>query len=103
MAKTDPIPTLVIYRPKKGKEKELQELVEKHWPILNRVGLVTKDPAKVWRAQDKRSGDVFFVEMFSWKDGEAPDIAHQTPEVMSMWEPMGAIMEGLQLATIESI
>ena len=103
MAKSDPIPTLVIYTPKKGKEKDLQTLVEKHWPILNGLGLVTKDAARIWKATDKRTGGVYFVEMFSWKDGHAPDVAHQTPEVMAMWEPMGLVMEDLKLATIEAL
>ena len=98
-----PVPTLVIYRPKTGKENELQPLVQKHWPTLNQVGLVTKDPARIWRATDKRGGKSFFVEMFSWKDGEASTIAHQTPEVMAVWEPMGPILEELQIAEIEPV
>ena len=103
MPKSDPVPTLVIYTPKKGKDKELEGVVEKHWPTLNRLGLVTKEPAKIWRATDKRTGEVYFVEMFSWKDAEAPEIAHQTPDVMATWETMGAFMEDLKLAAIEPL
>ena len=77
MAKSDPVATLVTYRPKKGKEKELQALVEKHWPTLDRVGLVTRSPALLWRATDKRSGEVYFVELFSWKD----DVSSNAVEV----------------------
>jgi len=94
---------LVTYRPKKGKEKELQILVEKHWPALDKVGLVTKEPVKIWRATDKRSGEVSFVEMFQWKDAEASGIAHQTPEVMAIWEPMGPILEELKLTSVEAL
>ena len=101
--KSDPVTMLVTYRPKKGKEKEMLSLVERHWPILNKVGLVTKEPVKIWRATDKRSGEVYFVEMFQWKDSEASTIAHQTPEVMAMWEPMGVILEELKLASIEPV
>ena len=103
MPDTKPVPTLVIYTPKNGKENELQPLVENHWPTLNRIGLVTKDPARIWRATDKRAGKSFFVEIFSWKDGEASNVAHQTPEVMAVWEPMGAILENLQIAEIEPV
>src|ERR1051326_5066718 len=81
MSKEDPVTMLVTYVPRKGKEKELQALVEKHWPTLKRVGLVTAEPARIWRAIDKRSGAVSFVEMFQWKDGQASETAHQTPEV----------------------
>jgi hypothetical protein len=41
-----PVPTLVIYTPKPGKEAELLPLVEKHWPVLNQIGLSTSEPAK---------------------------------------------------------
>lgn len=103
MAQSSPVPTLVIYRPKKGKDKEMQLLVEKHWPVLEEVGLVTKEQAKLWRATDKRSGEVYFVEMFQWKDGQASDIAHRTPEVMAIWETMGPILEELKLAFLEPL
>ena len=102
MPESKPVPTLVIYRPKQGKEREMQALVEKHWPTLNRLGLVTRDPVKIWRATGK-DGRPYFVEIFSWKEQGSSDIAHQTPDVMAMWEPMGAILEDLQIATIEPV
>ena len=39
MAKGKPVLTHVTYMPKKGKEKELMELVKKHWPVLVKAGL----------------------------------------------------------------
>lgn len=99
----NPVLTHVTYRPKKGKESELRALVEKHWPVLNDLGLVTKDPARVYRATDKRSGQVYFIEIFSWRDQKAPEIAHQTPEVMAVWETMGPVMEGMELAALEPL
>src|SRR6185295_9074869 len=104
MANTEnPVLTHVTYRPKTGKESELRSLVEKHWPVLNDLGLVTKDAAKVYQATDKRSGQVYFIEIFSWRDQKAPDIAHQTPEVMAVWETMGPVLEGLELAALEPL
>ena len=104
MANSDsPVLTHVTYRPRKGKENELRELVQKHWPTLNDLGLVTKDPAKVYQATDKRSGQVYFIEIFSWRDQKAPEIAHQTPEVMAVWETMGPVMEGMELAALEPL
>lgn len=97
----DPVLTHVTYRPKQGKEEDLFALVKKHWPILKQLGLVTGTPAQVYRATDKRSGKVYFIEIFSWRDGRASDIAHQTPEVMSVWETMGPVLEGLELAALE--
>ena len=103
MSKGKPINMLVTYHPKAGKDAQLLALVKKHWPALDKVGLVTKEPARIWKATDKRSGATYFVETFQWKDEEAPGIAHQTPEVMAIWEPMGPVMEELRLAQIEPI
>jgi len=88
-----PVLTHVTYYPKKGKEKELLELVKKHWPLLHKVGLATDEPAQIYQAHDKRSGATYFIEIFAWRDEEASGLAHQTPEVMAVWEPMGGIME----------
>jgi|ERR1044071_3681722 len=96
----NPVLTHVTYRPRKGKEGELETLVRKHWPALKQLGLVTSDPAKIYRATDKRSGQVYFIEIFSWRDEKAPDIAHQTPEVMAVWETMGPVLENLELAAL---
>jgi hypothetical protein len=103
MAKSAPVLTLVTYTPRKGKEADLLALVEKHWPTLQKVGLVTAEPAKVWRATDKRKGTVAFVELFSWRDGEASGIAHQMPEVMAVWEPMGGVMEDMRIEQLEPV
>lgn len=97
---TKPVTMLCTYRSKKGKEKELLALVKRHWRSLIRAGLVTKEPATVYRATDKESGRVSFVEIFSWRDEQASALAHQTPAVMAIWEPMGPLMESMELAII---
>ncbi len=89
-----PVLTHVTYLPKKGKEKELLALVKKHWPLLRQLGLATDEPAQLYQATDKRSGAVYFIEIFSWRDENSSSVAHQTPEVMAVWEPMGNVMEG---------
>jgi hypothetical protein len=94
MAKNKPVMVHVTYMPKKGKEKELLELVKKHWPVLHKAGLATSEPAKIWEATDIRSGRVYYIEIMSWVDDQASSMAHQLPEVMAVWEPMGSIMEG---------
>jgi hypothetical protein len=77
--------------------------VSAHWPILRDADLVTSEPATVYRATDKRSGGVYFIELFSWKDGEASDLAHHTAAVMNLWNAMGAVLERLELAHIERV
>lgn len=98
-----PVRNLVTYHPKKGGEAKLEELVLAHWPALHEIGLVTSTPSKVWRATDKRTGALSFVEEFEWIDDKASRTAHETPEVMRIWEPMVIVLENLVLQTIEPL
>lgn len=98
-----PVRNIVTYVPKPGKEEELLALVKKHEPALRKVGLVTDEPFELWKAFDIRKRRVQFVEHFSWKDGHASDVAHQTPEVMAVWEPMGPVLEELVICEAEPL
>jgi hypothetical protein len=97
-----PVSMLVVYRIKDGKEAEFLPLLKAHWPTLDRAGLVTAEPARAWRAEGKRGG-IAFVETFQWKDPTSSEVAHQTPEVMRVWEPMGEFLEGLDLYRVEPV
>ena len=107
--KNRPVTMLCTYRAKPGKAAELRALVEKHGPALRQSGLISDEPVKVWQATDKRDhgrvecDPVYFVETFQWRDGEASSVAHQTPEIMSVWEPMGPLLAELQLAQLEPL
>jgi hypothetical protein len=94
---------LVRYFPKKGKERRFFSLLRRHWPALDAAGLVAKAPARVFRATDKRDGRVHFIEMFEWKDKSASGLAHRTPGVAAIWEPMEPLLEEMQLARIEPV
>ena len=98
-----PVDTIVTYVPKPGNEAALLELVKRHEPALRKVGLVTSEPFRVWKAYDIRKRRVQFIEQFSWKDGESSDIAHRTPEVMAVWEPMRPVLEELTICEVEPL
>jgi quinol monooxygenase YgiN len=98
-----PVKMHVTYRPKPGKEEELLALIRKHGPALQSTGLIVGGPAVIYRATDKRSGEKFFIETFAWRDEDAPEAAHQMPEVMAVWEPMTPILAGMQLAVVEEL
>ena len=73
-----PVTNIVTYVPKKGKEAELLALVKKHEPALRKVGLVTSEPFRLWKAYDIRKEREQYIEYFVWKDGNvqrrrAPD------------------------------
>ncbi len=97
---TDPVPMMITYRAKKGHEAALLQLVRSHWPVIRDLGLASTTPARIWKTTD-RDGNVAFVEMFEWRDSSAPDVAHQTPEVMAVWEPMSEVMESIEIAQAE--
>lgn len=96
-----PVKNLVTYVAKKGAEDQLLALVKKHEVALRKTGLVTAEPFKVWKAYNIRSGEHSVVEYFEWKDGKSSDVAHQTPEVMAVWEPMGPVLEDLRICEVE--
>ena len=103
MASSESVPTLVIYHPKPGAESALEALVRKHIPTLRTLGLLGTGQSAVYRAEDKRSKAVVFVEIFDWKDGRASDVAHQTPEVMAIWEPMGPLLANLEIRALRQL
>ena len=103
MARSKPVPMLVTYRPKKGKEKRLLALIRKHEPALRKAGLASRAPFRVWKASDKWTGEVYFVEMFEWKDETSSAAAHRSPEVRAVWGPMEEVLADLQLARIEPV
>lgn len=86
---------LCRYRIKPGKEEDFAELLSRHWQVLHDVGLTTDEPARILRASDK-AGNVAFVEMFEWKTEDSAQTAHETPEVMRLWEPMGSLCEDME-------
>jgi len=98
-----PVKTHVTYRPKSGKEQELLALIRKHGPALESTGLIVGGPPLVYRARNVRTGQTCFIEIFSWRDEQASNLAHQTPEVMAVWEPMTPILEQLEINVIESL
>lgn len=98
-----PVANLVTYIPKQGKAAELLAPIKNHEPALRKVGLVTSEPFRVWKAYDIRKQRELFYEQFVWKDGNASDVAHQTPEVMAVWEPMGPVLEDLTICEVEPV
>ena len=97
-----PVTVLCIYRIAQGKEQEFQKTLASHWPTLDRAGLVSSEPSKVFRGTGK-DGKTSFIEILQWKDDKASDLAHHTPEVMAVWEPMGALTTGMEFINIEPI
>ena len=95
------------YHVKKGHEAEMEALLAKHWPALRGAGLASEDPPLIYRGlpsgkpEDRHGAAGVYIEIFSWAQPNGPDLAHQTPEVMAVWEPMGAICESMDFPLFE--
>jgi quinol monooxygenase YgiN len=85
--------THAVYRPKEGKEDAVLALLKKHWPTLRKEGLVTEEPALLFRATDKGTKRPYFIEIFSWRDEKVQSAAHNKKSVMAIWEPMAKLIE----------
>jgi len=104
-----PLLNICRYKVKPGKEAEMERLLAIHWPALHRAGLVTDEPATVYRGlpsgePDGRHGaERIYVELMTWKSARSPQVAHETPEVMAVWEPMGALCEEMDFPAFERL
>jgi hypothetical protein len=85
----------------------VEAILNKHGSVLRHTGLVTGEPVRLFRAQDlSREGAApppYFVETFQWRDDEAADLVHQTPEVMAVWETIGPHVDQMTLTTLEAV
>jgi hypothetical protein len=72
---------IVAYRPKPGKEADLDALVAEHVPILRAAGLATDRAPVIAKAKD---GAV--VEVFEWVSPKAIELAHADETVRALWE-----------------
>lgn len=102
MESSSPVSVLCIYRVREDQSDAFMPLLEKHWSTLDSVGLVSEQPARWYRGEDKDKRRCF-IEMFEWKNAEAPNVAHQMPEVMAIWEPMGALVDDMEFIDIEPL
>ncbi|MBL8858144.1 MAG: hypothetical protein JNL28_06565 [Planctomycetes bacterium] len=97
------------YHVKPGHEAEMEALLAKHWPTLRKAGLASEDPPVIYRGlpsgkpDGEHGAQGVYIEIFSWAQPNGPQIAHQTPEVMAVWEPMGAICKHMEFPLFEQI
>jgi hypothetical protein len=74
-----------MYKPKEGKEQELEQILEQHIPVLREYGLISEREAYTVQSKD---GTV--IEIFEWMSEEAKAVAHQHPAMRSLWGRMMA-------------
>lgn len=76
------------YKPKPGKEEQLEKLMGTHLARLRKENLVTDRESIVMKSED---GTI--LEVFEWKSHEAIESAHSNPEVQKMWAEYSEVCE----------
>lgn len=87
---------VVCYRPKPGKEAALQELLQKHVPILRQQGLITDYPATLMTSQDGT-----LVEIFEWKSPAHSKKAPTIPAVKKIWDETSLLADFVPLGNLD--
>lgn len=80
------------FRVQSGAEAEFEALLERHWQTLRDLGLATARPTQLYKGMEKGGGRIY-VEVFEWLSAAASAGAHEHPEVLAIWGPMGALVE----------
>ena len=83
---------VATYRVQADRMDDFLRLLERHHPTLVELGLATSEPAVIYRGFE-RDGRPIVFEIFEWAGPGAPDKAHEHPDVMALWEPMGSLVE----------
>jgi hypothetical protein len=78
-----PYTVLGTYHVRPGEEEALLALIQQHWPALRRRGLVTEEPARVYRGST--ADGTFFIEIVTWIRPEGGQQAYQCPEIKALW------------------
>jgi quinol monooxygenase YgiN len=87
---------IVAYKPKEGKQKELEALMQTHIPRLRLENLVTdREPVII------RSEDGTIVEVFEWASKEAIESAHTNSSVLAMWQEFADVCEFLPVSQVQ--
>ena len=95
--------TLCRYWVKPEREATFKVLLARHWPTFEKLGLVADAPPHlVFRGEDKEKG-LFYAETFPWKDKDAMHKAHEHPEVMAIWGPMGECCTSMEFPSVELV
>lgn len=87
---------IALYRPHKGRDGELRQLIAEHVPALRRLELVTDRPPLLLRAADGT-----YLEIFEWRSATASRSAHEHPEIARIWEAMEAVADFVSLNSLE--
>ena len=71
---------IALFKPKPGKEEQLQAVINDRLPLLRRLDMATDRPNITMRA---KNGTI--LDVSEWVDDDAIDRAHEHPEIHALW------------------
>jgi quinol monooxygenase YgiN len=89
---------VVGYKPKPGKESELEALMKIHLPILREEGLASDRDSIIMRSED---GTI--IEVFEWKSKEAIESAHTNLRVQEAWQAFSSVCDYVPVSQVPEI
>lgn len=88
---SNPQTVICTFRVKADSMAPFRELLDRHWPVLRRLELVTDTTEQVFIDADETAPTI--VSIFEWASGEAVSRAHHHPDVAEIWEAMEPLCE----------
>jgi len=82
---------IVTYVVKKGREKEFERILRRHWKILRNENLTTDQFPFLLRDPENPT---VYKEIFEWKSKSSFQKAHQSDKVQKIWKQMTQLTEG---------
>ncbi len=87
--------SVAAFKPKAGKEDELLQVIADRLPLLRRLGMATdREPVLM------RSKDGVIIQVSEWTDDDAIRKAHETPEVLELWQRFDACSTYVKLDSL---
>ncbi|OOE12731.1 hypothetical protein [Fictibacillus arsenicus] len=87
--------TMALYQPHEGKEEQLNEVLKNHIKTLEAEKLITqREPIRAI------ASDGTVIEIFEWRSEHAKDAAHESRNVMKVWNE---IMEIAEIKSLSSL
>lgn len=87
--------SVAAFRARPGREDELMRVMDERLPLLRRLKLATERTPILMRSQDG-----VIIQVSEWTSREAIDRAHQTPEVLALWDRIFDCCEHVKLESL---
>jgi len=93
---------IITYVVKKGREKEFEKILRKHWKILRSEELVTGQVPFLLLDPENPS---VYKEILQWKNKRAMGKAHESVKVQKIWKEMEELTQkgGIEPAHFNAI